>query len=287
MTVKSIKLHPKFGVRVLGINMREDTDPDTIVKLKSLLDKYAVCSLPNETPLSNEEHISFSALLGPVARKSAPKISGTGARLPFNEIVDQSNLDGTGNIYPDKDKRLAYKRANRQWHTDMSYRSNRATWSLLSAHVVPPEGGQTEVADMRAVYDDLPDNMKSRLEGLTAEHCYWHSRVLGGGPEPTPEERVTRPPARHPLVHVHPSSGRKVLYIASHIRSVSDLPGDEAADLLKELKELATKPQYVLSYNWTVGDVLIWDNLATMHRGTDFDDQRHVRDMRRVTCREN
>ena len=84
MTVKSIKLHPKFGVRVLGINMREDTDPDTIVKLKSLLDKYAVCSLPNEPPLSNEEHISFSALLGPVARKSAPKISGTGARLPFN-----------------------------------------------------------------------------------------------------------------------------------------------------------------------------------------------------------
>ena len=86
MTVKTIKLHPKFGVGVLGINMREDTEPDTIVKLKSLLDKYAVCSLPNEIPLSNEEQISFSALLGPVARKSAPKISGTGSRIPLSLI---------------------------------------------------------------------------------------------------------------------------------------------------------------------------------------------------------
>ena len=95
---------------------------------------------------NNEEHISFSALLGPIARKSASKISATGIRLPFNEIVDQSNLDDENKIFENGDKRLAYKRANRQWHTDMSYRTNRATWSLLSAHIVPPNGGETEVA---------------------------------------------------------------------------------------------------------------------------------------------
>tara|TARA_A100001037_G_C15101309_1_gene614104 strand:+ start:170 stop:1033 length:864 start_codon:yes stop_codon:yes gene_type:complete len=285
--IQKNKLHRKFGVKITGFDMKINTKPEDILMLKTLLDDHAVCAVPHKKPLSDAEHIAFSGLLGPVARRSAPKISGTGLRLPYNEIVDQSNLDAQGNIYPDRDKRLAYKRANRQWHTDMSYRTNRATWSLLSAHVVPPKGGQTEVADMRAVYDDLPDKMKLLLEDLTAEHCYWHSRVLGGGPEPTPEERITRPPARHPLVHVHPTSGRRVLYVASHIRSISGMPKNEAIDLLNELKEIAIKPEYVLSYNWTVGDVLIWDNLATMHRGTDFDDQHYIRDMRRVTCREN
>ena len=286
MTFDVEQLHPLYAAKIPGFDMRRNTAPESIAALKSLLDEYAVCAVPHETPLTNEEHISFGALLGPVARKSMPKIAGTGMRVPHNEIVDQSNLDGDGNIYPDQDKRLAYKRANRLWHTDMSYRSNRATWSLLSAHVVPPEGGETETTDMRAVYDDLPEKMKARIDGLVAEHCYWHSRKLGGGPEPTPEERATRPPAQHSLVHTHPTSGRKVLYIASHVRSIAGMPDDEAVDLLDELRAIALQPKYVYAYPWTVGDVLIWDNLATMHRGTDFDDQKYVRDMRRVTCRE-
>jgi len=287
MQIEIEQLHPLFVAKGTGIDMRRDNSPDKILALKSILNEYAVYAAPHDVPLTNEEHIAFSALLGPVTRKSIPKISGTGTRLPFNEIVDQSNLDGEGKIYPNKDKRLAYKRANRQWHTDMSYRNNRATWSLLSAHEVPPEGGKTEVADMRAVYAELPETMKLRLEGLIAEHCYWHSRVLGGGPEPTPEERATRPPAKHPLVHIHPGSGRKVLYIASHVRGIIGMPDDEAFELLNELRSIATQPKYVFAYKWAVGDVLIWDNLATIHRGTNFDDQHHVRDMRRVTCREH
>lgn len=286
MTLQTEQLHALFAARVTGFDMRKNTSPADIADLKAVLDEYAVCAVPHDVPLTNEVHIGFGALLGPVARTSMPKIAGTGVRLPYNEIVDQSNLDGQGSIYPDGDKRLAYKRANRQWHTDMSYRSNRATWSLLSAHVVPPEGGETEVIDMRTVYDDLPEKMKARLDELVAEHCYWHSRVLGGGPEPTREERVTRPPAQHKMVHLHPSSGRKVLYIASHVRGILGMPDDEAKDLLEELRAIALQPKYIYAYPWTVGDVLIWDNLATMHRGTDFDDQKYVRDMRRVTCRE-
>lgn len=286
MTLQTEQLHPLYAAKVTGFDMRRNTSPADIAALKAVLDEYAVCAVPHEVPLTDEEHIGFGALLGSVARKSVPKIAGTGMRVPHNEIVDQSNLDGEGNIYPDQDKRLAYKRANRLWHTDMSYRSNRATWSLLSAHVVPPEGGETEITDMRAVYDDLPEKMKTRLDGLVAEHCYWHSRMLGGGPEPTPEERTSRPPAQHSLVHIHPTSGRKVLYIASHVRSITGMPDDEAKDLLEELRAIALLPKYVYAYPWSVGDVLVWDNLATMHRATAFDDQKYVRDMRRVTCRE-
>lgn len=286
MRLQAKKLHPLFAAEIAGLDMRHDTNAGTVAALIAALNDYAVCVVPHETPLSNDEHIAFSGLLGPMERNKVPKIAGTGIRVPHSEIVDQSNLDGDGEIYPDDDRRLMYKRANRLWHTDMSFYEIRATWSLLSAHVVPPEGGDTDIADMRAVYDDLSQTMKARLDGLVAEHNYWHSRALGGGPEPSAAERATRPPARHRLVHVHPGSGRKVLYIASHVSGIVGWPDDEAKDLLAELMEIATRPQYVYSHVWSVGEVLIWDNLATMHRATPFDDQRYRRDMRRTTCRE-
>ncbi|MDA1326643.1 MAG: TauD/TfdA family dioxygenase [Proteobacteria bacterium] len=286
VTLQAKKLHKLFAAEIAGIDMRSDTDARSVAALIAALNDYAVCVVPHEVPLSNDEHIAFSALLGPMERNKVPNIAGTGQRVLHSEIVDQSNLDGDGNIYADDDRRLMYKRANRLWHTDMSFYDIRATWSLLSAHMVPPEGGETEFSDMRAVYDDLPDAMKTRLDGLVAEHSYWHSRVLGGGPEPSAAERATRPLARHRLVHKHPGSGRKVLYIASHVSGIVGWPDDEAKGLLAELMGLATQPPYIYSHVWSVGEVLIWDNLATMHRATPFDDQQFVRDMRRTTCRE-
>ena len=279
-------LHPLFAARATGIDMHDPLDASGRAALIAALDTYAVLAVRHDRPLGNEEQIAFSAVLGPMDRGRTPKVAGTGIRIPHNEITDQSNLGPDGTIYEEGDRRLAYKRANRQWHTDMSYRPVRATYSLLSAHVVPPEGGNTEFTDMRAVYDALPDAMKARLDGLVGEHCYWHSRKSGGGPDPTPEERAGRPPALHPLVHVHPTSGRKVLYIASHIAGIVGWPEDEARELLAELMAFATQPRFIYSYPWQVGDVVIWDNLATMHRATPFDDQRYTRDMRRTTCRE-
>ncbi len=286
MALDATPLHPLFAARLSGIDMHDAVDPDTLSALIAALDTYAVCAVGHDTPLSNQEQIAFAAHLGPMDRGRSPKIAGTGIRIPHNEIVDQSNLDSKGEIYQEGDRRLAFQRANRLWHTDMSFRQVRATYSLLSAHVVPPAGGNTEFADMRAVYDALPEATKKRLEGLVAEHCYWHSRALGGGPEPSPEERAGRPPAYHALVHVHPGSKRKVLYIASHIKTIQGWPEDEACDFLAELMAFATRPEFVFSYQWTVGDVVIWDNLATIHRATPFDDTHYRRDMRRATCRE-
>jgi alpha-ketoglutarate-dependent 2,4-dichlorophenoxyacetate dioxygenase len=128
--------------------------------------------------------------------------------------------------------------------------------------------------------------MKERIGGLVAEHCYWHSRVLGGGPEPTAEERRSRPPARHSLVHVHAPSGRMALYLASHVSAIVGWEVEEGRALVRELMEFATRPEFVYSHVWARGDVLIWDNLCTMHRATEFDDTTYRRDMRRATCRE-
>lgn len=286
MALKATPLHPLFAARLEGLDLRAPMTPAVIGDIKAAMDRYAVCAVAHDRPLTDKELIGFAAHLGPMDRGRSPKITGTGIRIPHNEIVDQSNLDQDGNIYAEGDRRLLFKRANRLWHTDMSFRQVRATYSLLAAHVVPPAGGNTEFADMRAVYDALSDSMKARIEGLLAVHSYWHSRKLGGGPDPTEEERAGRPPAYHRLVHVHPGSGRKVLYIASHIAGIEGWPEDEARELIEELAAFATRPEFVFSYAWQAGDVVIWDNLATMHRATPFDDTRFTRDMRRATCRE-
>lgn len=282
--IKPLKLG--FAAELDGIDLRRDTDEATVAAIVRAMEEYPVAVVRHETPLTDEEHIAFSRLLGPVEARPVLTVAANGGnRIPHFEIIDQSNLDETGGIYADDDRRLAFKRANRLWHTDMSFHHIRATYSLLSAHALPADGGPaTEFADMRAAYAALPASLKSRIEGLNAEHSYWHSRVMGGGPPATPDEIASRPPAQHALVHER--GGRKALYIASHASHIVGWPEDDGRELLLELMDFATQSEFVYAYHWRVGDVLIWDNLATMHRARPFDDRNQVRDVRRATCRE-
>jgi alpha-ketoglutarate-dependent 2,4-dichlorophenoxyacetate dioxygenase len=279
-------LQSEFAAEFGGIDLRRGTDDSTVAEIVRAMEVFPVAVVRHSVPLKDEEHIAFSRRLGPVEAKPVLTVAANGGnRIPHFEIIDQSNLDETGGIYADDDRRLAFKRANRLWHTDMSFHPVRATYSLLSAHALPPDGGPpTEFADMRAVYDALPENMKSRIANLSAEHSYWHSRVMGGGPPATADEIASRPPAQHPLVHER--GGRRTLYIASHASRIVGWPEDEGRALLAELMEFATRPKFVYAHQWQVGDVLIWDNLATMHRARPFDDRNQVRDVRRTTCRE-
>lgn len=279
-------LQAAFAAELGGTDLRCVSGDAAIAEITEILEAYPVVVVRHATPLTDEEHIAFSRRLGPVEARPVLTVAASGAnRIPHFEIIDQSNLDETGGIYADEDRRLAFKRANRLWHTDMSFHPVRATYSLLSAHALPPDGGPaTEFADMRAAYDALPEATRSRIDGLTAEHSYWYSRVAGGGPPATAEELASRPPARHALVHER--GGRKALYLASHASHIVGWPEDEGRALLRELIEFATQPQFVFAHRWQVGDVLIWDNLATMHRARPFDDRSQVRDVRRTTCRE-
>ncbi len=286
MTLAIEPLHPLYAARLTGVDLRQPVEEAVIDDVRAAMARFAVCVISHDTPPTNEQHIAFSARLGPLERGASPKIKGTELRVPYPEIVDQSNLNDVGEIYADDDRRLAYKRANRLWHTDMSFYEVRATYSLLVGHRTPPSGADTEFTDMRAVWDALPASRKEGLEDLVVEHSYWYSRVQGGGPEPTNEERATRPPARHRLVHIHAPSRRKALYLASHASDIVGWPQDRARAVIKELMDFATQPRFVYAHKWRQGDVLIWDNLATMHRATPFDDRTFVRDMRRTTCRE-
>jgi alpha-ketoglutarate-dependent 2,4-dichlorophenoxyacetate dioxygenase len=279
--VKASPLHPLFGAEVSGVRLQDVP----VEAFHAAMDRYAVLVIRGERPPSNEEHLAFSRRLGPLQQmKMLTMLANAKSRLPYLELVDVGNLDERGAILPDDDRRRLYNKGNLLWHTDVSFDANRATYSLLAAHVVPPGGAPTEFADMRAAYDALPETTKQKIETLVVEHSVWHSRALAGFSEVTPEERATRPPSRHRLAHVR--AGRKALYLASHASHIVGLPLEEGRALLAELTAHATQPQFVYRHAWRLGDLVTWDNLATMHRGTPFDDARHPRDMRRTTVLE-
>jgi alpha-ketoglutarate-dependent 2,4-dichlorophenoxyacetate dioxygenase len=153
---------------------------------------------------------------------------------------------------------------------------------MLLAKVVPPVAADTEFADLRAAYDALERDMKHRLEGLRAHHSIAYSRMTLGF-DFSAEEQRKLPGAVHPVVRTNPRTGRRSLYLASHASRIMDWPVPEGRLLLRELTEHATQPQFVYRHAWREGDLVIWDNLATVHRGRPFDDSKHRRELRRVT----
>jgi alpha-ketoglutarate-dependent 2,4-dichlorophenoxyacetate dioxygenase len=157
--------------------------------------------------------------------------------------------------------------------------------SLLYAHVIPDEGGDTEFADMRAAYDALPEAAKTEIEDLVAEHSIWHSRGQLDVTRYSPEELASLPPVQQRVVRTHPGSRRKTLYVASHASHIIGMPVPDGRLLLLDLIEHATQPKFIHAHKWREGDLVIWDNRCTMHRARPFDTSK-VRDLRRVTTRD-
>ena len=279
-------LHPVFVATITEVDLRGPIDETTRRTIESAMDTYAVCVLPGQH-LEDEEQIAFSRLYGPLEVEPGIGWKAGAAdrrrRIVYREIFDISNLDENGGIRGEQDARSSLLQITQLWHTDLSFRQESAKWSMLHARAIPPAGGDTEYADTRAAYDALPDAMKRRLEGLVAEHAFWHSTAQLGGYSPTEEERRSYPPARHKLVRRHPASGRDALYIGSHASHIVGVAVEEGQALLAKLIGFATQPQFVYRHEWQVGDVVIWDNRCTMHRATPFAAADHVRDMRRTT----
>ena len=271
MTITTKPLDPAspfFAGEISGIDAKSDLALAAIEAVEQAMDRYAVCVLRGQF-LSDEEQIRFSLQLGELSYALNPgRAKGQSARLR-HELYDISNLDEGDGILADDDRRRILREGDRLWHTDRSFIAADTTYSLLCAREVPPEGGDTQFADMRAAYDALPDSVKTRIDKLKCEHSIWYSRCLVG--------------AVQPLVRVHPRTGRKSLVVASHASQILGLPLAEGRALLKELTAFATQPQFVHVHRWSVGEMVIWDNRCTMHRGTPFDDKRYRRDMRRTT----
>jgi alpha-ketoglutarate-dependent 2,4-dichlorophenoxyacetate dioxygenase len=287
MSFKIKPLHPLFAAEVTGFDFSAAPEKMPIDEILAAIDKYGVLAFRNATPPTDEQHVAFSRMLGPIERGKLIKVTGHARlRLALPELVDVGNLDPDGNILPPDSRQMKFRMGDRLWHADMSFMDNRATYSLLLGHEIPSVGGDTEFADMRAAFAELPRELQHLAETVDVEHSIWHSREMAGFPPPTEEELLSRPPVRHKLAHVHARSGRKSLYVTSHASHIIGWPVDLGRGLLSELTKFATQPKFVYRHKWQLGDLLMWDNLATLHRATEFEDAVYRRDMRRTTCRE-
>src|SRR5713226_2317292 len=209
MAITVTPLHPHIGAEIRGVDLDRPVPPDVFATIDAAFNRHAVLVFPRQ-PLGDEQQIAFSRLFGPL--ETSPEYAGSKkSRLPHREIADISNLDPDGRVMSAEDKRLLFNRGNQLWHTDSSFKYVPARCSLLSAREIPPAGGETEFADLRAAYDALPEERRRALEGLVAE------------------------------------------------------------------------PQFVYQHRWRVGDLVIWDDRCTMHRGRRYDDTKYRRDMHRTT----
>jgi alpha-ketoglutarate-dependent 2,4-dichlorophenoxyacetate dioxygenase len=281
MTLTFQKLHPCFAAEVGPIELRCVHDADTLSQIRAAMDEYAVLVFRDQ-PFTDEEQLAFAQRLdGELHTKTGSRVLAKN-RLGNEAVADISNLGEDGGILASADRRRMYALGNRLWHTDASFQDPAGRYSMLSARVVPPRGADTEFADTRAAWDALEAERKARLEGLRVHHSIAHSRQTLGF-EFSAEEAEALEGAVHPLVRTLPRSGRRALYLASHASRVLDWPVPEGRLLLRELIEHATQPEFVYRHAWRAGDLVIWDNRATMHRATPFDDARHRRELRRVT----
>jgi alpha-ketoglutarate-dependent 2,4-dichlorophenoxyacetate dioxygenase len=285
MTISSRPLHPLFGAEVSGVDLRETVDQDTFAEIETELDRYAVLVFRDQ-PLNDEQQIAFSRLFGPIETSIGTIRKDRKNRLN-GELSDISNLDENNNIRPLSDRWRMMMLANQLWHTDSSFRRVSGKISLLSAREVPPSGGETEFADLRAAYDALDQTTKERIDGLVAEHSIFHSRSLVGYAEFSNEERAALPPVPQIIVRSHPGSGRHTLYLASHASHIIGWPVEQGRALLGELIAFATQPGFVYQHHWRLGDLIVWDNRCTLHRARPYDDLNDRRDMRRTTVEDS
>ncbi len=277
-------LHPLFAAEATGVDLRQPIGPDIAAEIHRAMNQYAVLVLPGQH-MDDDQHMAFGRALGPLEPTRAV-VDAHKHRLKHDAMNDISNLDEDGQILAADDRRRLFSLGNRLWHSDSSFKPTPALYSMLHGRIVPPEGGATEFADMRAAWDALPARMQARLKDMVCWHSLLYSRGLLGFTDYTEDERLRFAPVPQRMVRRHPGSGRLTLYLSSHIGEIDGLPRPEAMILVRELMEHATQRQFVYAHNWKQWDLVIWDNRGTMHRATPYDDKAYPRDMRRVTLQD-
>ncbi len=277
MAITIKPLHTLFCAEIGGVNTGEPMDDATFAEIRSAFEEYSVLVF-HDQDLDDARQIAFSQRFGrmEIAGKANPA-TGT----PF---ARQSNLDiKTGAVIPPEDRRMIYQKGNYLWHSDSSFKPVPSLCSLLSARIVPPEGGNTEFACMRAAYEALPDDIKLKLEGLVAEHSLVYSRDTVSVGSMTPEMRAELPGAWQVMLRVNPVNGRKAVYAGAHASHVIGWAREEGRAFIEWLNDFATQPSFCYSHAWRERDLVIWDNRSILHRATAYDTIRYKRLMQRTT----
>jgi alpha-ketoglutarate-dependent 2,4-dichlorophenoxyacetate dioxygenase len=281
MSVSIRQIHPVFVGEVSGIDLAGPLTVEEVAAIEAGMDRYAVLVF-HDQKITDEQQMVFSRNFGALEDARGGNITKPEDKRLQVGMNDVSNLGKDGRPLERDSRERAFNLGNMLWHSDSSFRPIPAKYSLLSARVVNPVGGNTEFADMRAAYAALDARTRALVEDLVCEHSLMYSRGLLGMLDYSDEERAMFRPVRQRLVRTHPVTGRKSLYLASHAGAIVGMPMAEARILLRDLNEHATQPRFVYVHAWRPWDLVMWDNRQMMHRVRRYDDGQ-PRDMRRTT----
>ena len=275
------QIHPHFVAEVTGLDLRQPLTPAQAAEVEAAMDRYAVLVFPGQN-VTDDQQKAFSRNFGTLEFATGNIQTQDERRLAF-DIADISNLDQKGELFARDDRRRMFNLGNLLWHSDSSFKPTPAKFSALSARAIPKTGGDTQFADMRAAYDALDDATKTEIADMITHHSLIYSRGLLGFGEFTAEEKEKFAPVRQRLVRTNRATGRKSIFLSSHIGEIEGMPRPEAMALIRDLMEHATQPQFVYTHQWRLHDIVMWDNRQTMHRARRYNDTGEVRDMRRTT----
>lgn len=262
-----LSVHPaseKLGVEIRGIDLSTPPDAAAFTTIQQALHRYGVIFFRGQT-LTPDQLAAFSRCFGELDIHHMTE--HVFPHLPQVRVLSNVKKDG---------KSIGITKGGMHWHSDLSYKPVPALVTLLYAVECPPTGADTQFADMYAAFTDLPEAQRKKLPSLRAVHDrnFRYSELYPGRPPLSAEQVAKVPPVEHPLVRVHPATGRPALFVAKDVVSrITGLPDDESRRLIDELEAFATRPDRIYSHKWQPGDVLVWDNRCTLHRATPYDPQ--------------
>lgn len=274
-------VHPVFVARVEGVDLRRALTAVEVSAIDAAMNQHAVLIFPGQF-IDDDQQKAFARNFGTLELATGNIQTGDQRRLDM-EMADISNLDQDNKLFARDDRRRMFNLGNNLWHSDSSFKPTPAKYSALSARAIPRVGGDTQFADMRAAYDDLPDADKALVADMVTHHSLIYSRGQLGFGAFTDQEKLNFAPVRQRLVRRNAMTGRQSIFLSSHIGEIEGMPRPEAMALIRDLVEHATQPKYVYTHRWTLGDLVMWDNRQTMHRARRYNDTGEVRDMRRTT----
>ena len=273
---KFARLTEPAGVELVGADLSGAVDKGLRRAIADALERHHVLVVRDQK-LSDEQLIRFAEMFGSVERHYVRNADGS-EMSPVHEV---SNLNEHGNptVKP-------FQNSNFYWHSDKSYRAIPTFITILNPIELPPDGGETQFANLIAAYAGLPEETKAEIASLKVLHSLEHMRTVLDERALTAEEKMASPPVEHPLVRRHPVTGQKSLYLGIYCSQVVGKPVEEGCALLDSLVAHASQPQFVYTHRWHPGDVIAWDNRWLMHRALpNFEMEKYRRVMRRTVVK--
>jgi alpha-ketoglutarate-dependent 2,4-dichlorophenoxyacetate dioxygenase len=276
MIIESI--HAEFGVRISGVDLSRPLDDEEFARIDLAINQYSLLLFENQQ-MNDDRHLEFSRRFGQLEEEHVSYYS-SGEVTYIGHI---GNIDADGNMI--SARQIKSSTGNEMWHSDSSFREIPAMYSILCAYEVPAEAGETEFASARSAYQRLDQAIRDRIGGRVGIHDYIYSRTKVGEDAVTQGQRTYMHPVRQRLVRQNPVTGEKNVFVGSHVKQIEGMADDEAKALIEQLIKEIARPQSVYRHRWRAGDVVIWDNRCTLHRGCGYDAEKYRRRMHQTRVR--